>query len=582
MNIYLKKIPFYERSWIFLLFFILSYNSFSQLEFRGVSPSSIAQPFEFSYTSNTEYIDAWGGEIETPGFSLEGSLELIEEDTLGCGTYSEDLTNKIAFIYRGECTFFEKIYAAQTNGAKAVVIVNNVDEELFFMTGGQTSYLVNIPAILISKQDGEILRNAMENNTVEVMLRNIQNYFQYNLALESNFSLIPKAYATPQLTIDAENPFLLDLGAFLFNRGSNDVSNAHLHAQVTLYDSVLSECISVGSITSGDTLFFDLPTISFDNLEIGKYQLIYYSDIENYLDEDPYSDTLTYNFEVTEDRFSLCPLNSLNEPDANHYTTSSVSNLASFKQCIKYESAKASEVAAEGLFFSVQNEYSSLNNQEVLISCFQWNNEYNGDLINLSGNFTDLSLIDESYYIIEEDLQMENIYAPFNQLIELENNTKYLFCITPISTPDLLIGYNNNLDYSLNNYAFSESVNPIEINSYNDPQPHWYNGFSSGITPAIAISLVNSNLLDISEDKVSTINVYPNPLTNVLTISLESIENHANIEIIDLTGKTVLNQNIELINNHSNINVEHLEKGMYLLKVTSNDNEISIFNIVKQ
>ena len=582
MKFLLTYIYIVSKNCLVLFLLAITSSMYAQLDFRVVNPSTISQPFDFTYTSNSSYIDAWGGDIEAPGFLLEGSLELIEEDTLGCETYTEDLSDKIAFIYRGECSFYDKIYQAQLNGAKAVVIVNNEDGELFFMTGGETAYLVNIPAILISKSDGAILREAMNETSVDVVLRNLQNYFQYNLSLDSDYTLIPHEYATPQSMVSATNPYWIDLGAFVINRGSNDISAANLHAKVIYLDSVFAECSLTRLVSSGDTVFFDLPDFSFDNLDIGKYELVYYTDIPENPDQDKYYDTLKYTFEITQNRFSLCPLDSVGEPITNHYTTSAVSDLSSFTQCIKFENSNASEIAAEGIFFSVKNELDDIDQEEILISCFQWNNNFNDELENINENFSDLILKSENYYILESELQSGDFYAPFENLISLENDTKYLFCLNPLSTPDLLIGYNKNRDYTLNNYAFSESVNPIEIISFMNPQSHWYNGFSSGITPAFAIKFVDSDFLSVKEVNEKKIKIYPNPVNDVLTVYVGIADQVKKIEVIDVMGKIVLKSEVELINNQTNINVDQLEKGMYLVKVIFNDNQVNVYNILIQ
>jgi len=582
MKFLLTYISIGSKNCLVLFLLAITSSMYAQLDFRVVNPSTISQPFDFTYTSNSSYIDAWGGDIEAPGFLLEGSLELIEEDTLGCETYTEDLSDKIAFIYRGECSFYDKIYQAQLNGAKAVVIVNNEDGELFFMTGGETAYLVNIPAILISKSDGAILREAMNETSVDVVLRNLQNYFQYNLSLDSDYTLIPHEYATPQSMVSATNPYWIDLGAFVINRGSNDISAANLHAKVIYLDSVFAECSLTRLVSSGDTVFFDLPDFSFDNLDIGKYELVYYTDIPENPDQDKYYDTLKYTFEITQNRFSLCPLDSVGEPITNHYTTSAVSDLSSFTQCIKFENSNASEIAAEGIFFSVKNELDDIDQEEILISCFQWNNNFNDELENINENFSDLILKSENYYILESELQSGDFYAPFENLISLENDTKYLFCLNPLSTPDLLIGYNKNRDYTLNNYAFSESVNPIEIISFMNPQSHWYNGFSSGITPAFAIKFVDSDFLSVKEVNEKKIKIYPNPVNDVLTVYVGIADQVKKIEVIDVMGKIVLKSEVELINNQTNINVDQLEKGMYLVKVIFNDNQVNVHNILIQ
>lgn len=560
---------------------IMGFVGYAQLEFRGVSPSQIAHPFEFTYTSNTQYLDAWGGDIEAPGFYLEGILTTIESDTLGCLNYNKDLTDKIALIYRGECTFFEKIYSAQQHGAKAVVIVNNIDEPLFFMTGGATDYLVNIPAVLISKEDGEELRLAMEVEEVSVMLSNMQNYFNYNLSIDKEYALMPFEYATPISTIDELHPYTLPLGAFIFNRGSNDINYANLTATITLGDSVIYEASYIRSVLSEDTLFFELPDFTCGNLKIGTYKLIYHSSIEENEDQDPFSDTIVFHFQITENTFSLVPLNNNKEPISNHYTTTSSQDLVAIKQCVKFENENASKIAAEGIYFSVQNEYENLNNQEILISCYAWNNVFNQDAPLLNSNFTNLTLLDETYLYIEDDGLQKDIYTSFNDFILLENNKKYLFCVSPTSNPDILIGYNNELDYSLNNFAYNESIHPVEIKTGMNQQKNWYNGFSSGVTPSIALKTIDIAKLEIIENTSLKVNVYPNPVIDQLTVELESIENNAQINVIDISGKIIITEELLLNNGVTNFNMKSLENGMYIVKIQLKNGQNSVFNIIK-
>ena len=566
---------------IILSFYLMNFVCYAQLEFRGVSPSQIAHPFEFTYTSNTQYLDAWGGDIEAPGFSLEGSLALIQSDSTGCINYIDNITDKIAFIYRGECTFFEKIYAAQEHGAKGVVIVNNVEEPLFFMTGGPTDYLVNIPAILISQQDGAELRSAIETSEVQVMLRNMQDFYSYNLSVEKEYSLIPYEAATPHLTIDDNHPYGITLGTFVFNRGSSNILNANLTATISLEDSILYEETTVDYIDSDDTLFFELPNFICGDLKVGKYKLSYSSSIEGYIDEDPFSDTVELYFEITDDTYSLVQLNENQQPIANHYTSASGQDLVSINQCIKYENGNASKIAIEGVYFSVQDEYESLSNQEILVSCYTWNNTYNQDAIDLKSNFTNLSLIDEVYTFIDGDYQKENLFVPFNDFIQLENHTKYLFCVSPTSNPDMLIGYNNELDYSLNNFAYNESIHPVQIKTEMNQQINWYNGFSSGVTPSIALKTIDANTLNISNVTEFNGSIFPNPVKDQLTISLETPESVAQINVVDITGKTLIKKEVNLNNGTYSLNFQNLENGMYIVNIQLKNGQSTVFNIIK-
>ena len=74
------------------------------------------------------------------------------------------VNGKIAVVRRGSCTFAIKVENCQAAGALAVIVVNNVVGNPITMGG--TSTTVNIPAIMVSKPNGDSFITAMENNTV--------------------------------------------------------------------------------------------------------------------------------------------------------------------------------------------------------------------------------------------------------------------------------------------------------------------------------------------------------------------------------------------------------------------------------
>ena len=74
------------------------------------------------------------------------------------------MTGKIALVRRGICTFIEKAKEAQNAGAIGVIIMNNVDDDLINMSGTDDSIV--IPAVMISKTDGDLLEAAVLAGTV--------------------------------------------------------------------------------------------------------------------------------------------------------------------------------------------------------------------------------------------------------------------------------------------------------------------------------------------------------------------------------------------------------------------------------
>lgn len=94
---------------------------------------------------------------------ISGQIMLAIDGSAGytaCNTVTNDLTGKIALLYRGSsCNYLTKITKAQEAGAIAVIVVNNNSFPPSAMSGSGAG--LTIPAIMISKTLGDNLRNKL-------------------------------------------------------------------------------------------------------------------------------------------------------------------------------------------------------------------------------------------------------------------------------------------------------------------------------------------------------------------------------------------------------------------------------------
>lgn len=81
--------------------------------------------------------------------------------------------------------------------------------------------------------------------------------------------------------------------------------------------------------------------------------------------------------------------------------------------------------------------------------------------------------------------------------------------------------------------------------------------------------LVNSTITGIKESVSNSLNVYPNPVNDVLTLDLKS-NGSTVITICDITGKTIERNIINTSNIKFNLNVSGLASGSYLIKIENN------------
>lgn len=84
--------------------------------------------------------------------------------TEACTSFGADATGKIAIIRRGNCTFVNKVKNAQNAGAIGVIMLNNISGEPIPMGGDDTT--ITIPSVMISKENGDLIENAMVSGTV--------------------------------------------------------------------------------------------------------------------------------------------------------------------------------------------------------------------------------------------------------------------------------------------------------------------------------------------------------------------------------------------------------------------------------
>ncbi|MEZ4906992.1 MAG: PA domain-containing protein [Saprospiraceae bacterium] len=138
---------------------------------------TIVAPEELNYSFNAIDNKFSPGHIDNPEYpeELTGKLVLFEDkDTTtitGCGEAEngDNLLGNIAVVYRGDCGYVTKVLNAQNYGAIAVIVVNLPNLPLISMSGSNEE--IQIPAVMISEGDGQILMDLMAGNEITIKLQ---------------------------------------------------------------------------------------------------------------------------------------------------------------------------------------------------------------------------------------------------------------------------------------------------------------------------------------------------------------------------------------------------------------------------
>lgn len=149
-------------------------NAVFKLDSPGTAPSGItvANSYDAGYSTGAVSVESPASvaglmpAVEasfTP--ALAGMAEVrgrvvLADPNLGCDPLrnAAALAGRIAMVDRGVCFFVDKVRALQDAGAVAVVVVNNVDGPPAGMAGTGDVSIFRIPAVMISKADGERLK----------------------------------------------------------------------------------------------------------------------------------------------------------------------------------------------------------------------------------------------------------------------------------------------------------------------------------------------------------------------------------------------------------------------------------------
>lgn len=564
---------------VFLLQFSFCIGLFvsAQVSFTVIEPISIAGAYDF--TSNGDAAD-WGlADLNNPADAVQDTVVIAEDGTPGinaqgiphsneaCSPLTNNVTGKIVMVYRydgvstNDCYISTKILHAQNAGAVGVIVVNRVDG-VYAYSGFPDGMSTSIPFAFIGKSDGALIRSKIENGeTVVAFIGNKLGLFGDDIGIKKMTTLRPQNTATAALTTQAQNEYGFDVGATIYNYGTNNQSTVNITATVVGPNGTWTQSAGPFSILPGDSIDVytggtnSIPAYSMTNYPAGSYSLSYEVDLGAISDEASYDDSLGYDFHISDSLISY----SFIDPATNLPMVSSSwrpgGGATSWEACITYKDANASRLGLQGLYFSAAAGTNDLTGEEISLTLYEWNDVF-ADLNDANFGFSNLNPISYGYYYYPSDLDEVVVYQGFDTPTQLVDDQRYLVCIGN-SNANVWLGFGRDANYFANINHYLQPVGPVS-----DGAEYYALGFGEDKTPLITMKVFDANEMSVIEKEDVSLKLYPNPAQDVL-----NIESIASVEVIlfDLLGHVVKNQ--LLSSGINSVHIESLEKGLYFVKI---------------
>jgi hypothetical protein len=561
----------------------------AQVIFAVNSPAGIAGNYEFTWADPA---GGWG----TPNFLIpntfvEGDLMMTDDGSSGtnaqgnpisaegCNPLVNDLTGKIAVIYRNTCEFGAKALNAQNAGAIGVVIINR-EPGVIEMGAGAAGASVTIPVAFLSDASGALMVEEMATETVNVFFGNKTGLYVDDAGIMTSSTLIAPSTGVPLQLAQNAAEFSFELGTQVFNYGTGDQANITVTATVDgPSGNLYTETVGPIAILSGDSVqiipggAYEFPTFSETSYAAGRYTVTYTVSLGT-ADEYDADNTISSDFVMQNSIFSLALIDETTGLPTSNNGYRPSDNTSSFGQCIVMSNPNASRLGVDGLYFSAMATGVDLSGEEISMILYRWDDAF-ADLNDANLAFDNLTEVASGFYYYPSDLQDETVYGSFVNQVVLEDDARYLACVQTFNL-EVYLGFDTKTNYLWNEAYYLQPLTPIE----NDGA-YFASGFGSDVVPAIGIRVFDAADLGINEEAVVDGSAYPNPAVDVVTVALDA-DGVATVNVTDLSGRTVQSTTVTLVNGKASLNIADLNSGAYIFNVVLEDGKTSQFNVVKK
>jgi hypothetical protein len=577
----------------FITSFIAFFLAFGMISAQTVfinSPAELEGAYAFEAAAFGADInsDIWTGDAE---FIDDGSGA---DASQGCGAAVNDLTDKIALIDRGSCEFGLKCLNAEEAGAIAAIVFNNQPGNgAIVMGAGVNGGSVTIPCVMLSYEDGQTIRAALEDGAVNISIGAL--VFANDLRLGSMDVVVAPTGTIPMSQIQGEGEFVVTPGAAPVNFGFNDAPGFNVSATIEhtvdgMTTEVYNEAGSSATLIESDSTaeLVTLPPYDVFATGEGSYAINYTVNSDS-TDATPSDNSFSVNFDLSSNIYSKAPIDpATGRPNTTIYRTVGGGGDVEFLSVFDVPYGEGFTI--DTILCDVTTNGENLAGVLVEGFIYEWNDAdedgfFLQDEISLVGLSTFQFPDDATETTAELSMPVVDLvtFEPVGYIIP-NNDAKYIIGVRYFGTELIFFGFNDNYDYNqyqqflLANEAFTDGdYGYLLVTAWIDFLPDFENGLGlfeglpgSALSQGITLKAPDSSVEVVGED-VFEMSIFPNPTTDVLTAQLNFKQDtdFAEYRITNVNGSVIfMNRDNEVFGEETaTFNVKTLPAGQYFLTI---------------
>ncbi len=591
--------------------------------FRVDAPASI-EGYKIIDEIDSTSASPWGTGIDSIWEGYTVAYDPANAD--GCVAFAPNyFDGKFALIFRGGCEFGAKALAAQNAGAKGVIIVNNL-LGVVGMGAGAAGLQVEIPVVMVTTADGQAMRDQITaGNNVVVSLTDWRfdpTVNPIDVGFLSDGPVFPIARAIPEHQVSTakgivDNEFRLFAGSRFYNFSVNTWDSLYQRGELSYRSS-----LTTGAFTPKDTndilWTFNAPgvestdsviTVAIDTVGgveqgfllddelIGTYRMENSMSVENTgageVGLPALNNVNTYDFAINDSIYSKCEYDfTKKRPVVNSYVNATN---AEWGPILYFRNGGYIAKTAQVVIMRDVITDSVFAAQNVDVKLYKWSDDIGGAGEGVLDYATEIDEVGFGSYALTStdivpieglalNIPLENSLST-NTPIQLDELSKYWLTVTVVGgTGGFGIGTDYYSDYSANlNLGLSEG------SVLNTTTGTFGGGFANAGSPSIALVTVPlpavANGINDVNVLQNAVKVYPNPVKNVLNISLDlpTESRNVTIEVVDVTGKVISSTSKSSITNGNfGFNTSSLANGTYFVRVIANNASTQIKFVVSK